>query len=175
VPRILFDTGFQVLLAAGRTPDKAIGVLDDETKREDGKLDLWCNGNQLPRHFVRQCLHFSHNGGTSAVIGPVGVGWETKDRFDRPVVYVFELDADQLAAVMSPDERGRPPSQRKEWALTEIRQMIKDGKEATAGMLRVAFETKYEPIPKRDLKSAMRQFRRWVATVKKTGRKGGQK
>jgi hypothetical protein len=94
VTRLAGDAGFQMLLRAGLAPDAAIDVLDDETKRADGELDLWCNGNQLPRHYIRQCLRFSHNG-KSMEINPVGVGWEKP-----PDSYVFEFDAGQVQVLI---------------------------------------------------------------------------
>jgi hypothetical protein len=169
MPRVPLDVGLQMLVAVGLEPDTAIAVLDDETKRTDGKLDLWCNGNRLQRLYVRQHLHFSRDG-KSVRINPVGIGWKKP-----PAAYVFELDAAQIKAVIAGlSKPGRPWSQRKRWAVAEIRQMMKDGKEVTAGALREPWEKQYgEKIPKKQLETYMRQFRRWIAGVKKD--RGGQK
>jgi hypothetical protein len=72
-------------------------------------------------------------------------------------------------ALQRREERGRPPSARKRWALGKIRRLIKGGRRFNATTLRQAWETKYGPVAERDLESYMRQFRRWIAKVK-----GGQ-
>jgi hypothetical protein len=85
------------------SPDDAVVILNEQTRRADGKLDLWCNGNPLPRNYIRQALRFELGENNEiVVIGKVGVGgWERVDHRFR-----FELDADQVEALTPPPLTG---------------------------------------------------------------------
>ena len=113
VPRVPFDAGFQMLLAAGLTPDAAIDALDDETKRTDGKLDLWCNGNRLPRHYIRQSLRFRHNRTSAEIIPLTGVGWEKPQH----ICLATRRRAGRKAgsAALQPDPTKAPPGRPPEY------------------------------------------------------------
>jgi hypothetical protein len=179
VPRIPFDAGFQMLLATGLTPDAAIDALDDETKRTAGKLDLWCNGNKLPRHYIRQSLRIvlDRARGT-AKIHPAGpLGWQ-----QRIESYVFELDDEQMKTLIAkiskrstpPKKRERPikPGTRKEWAFGVLRDRIKAGDENPQKTLLKRYREKYG-LGQTPLANIQRRFLRAVRR-RERGKKIGQ-
>jgi hypothetical protein len=93
-------------------------------------------------------------------------GWEAAKRAREEAKRLDALSAE--IDKLKRGDPGRPPGQRKDWALAEIRRMIEGGKKVTATTLRVAWEAKFEPIPGQKLDSQVRQFYRWIAVVKKT-------
>lgn len=111
--RILVSVGFWILVAAGLTPGRAQQILDEETSRDDGALDLWCNGQKLGRYNIRKRLNlekFPNRIISFVTFLPADhIGWE------KPLyAYRFELDADQVEAVrlqVKPKRRGRPPKE----------------------------------------------------------------
>jgi hypothetical protein len=76
--------------------DVAVDTFDNETKRTNGKPDLWCNGNPLKRSYIRQFLRFELGDGAVVVIGQIGLGWGRVD-----YLYPFELDAGQVEALIA--------------------------------------------------------------------------
>jgi hypothetical protein len=129
VSQIFLNDAFRMLVEkAGLTPDAAVAALNDQTKRDNGKLDLWCNGNLLKRPYIRQCLHFELGDNAIVVIGQAGVGWGRLDNIPAPhdrtvarrsdasqpktsnngTLYVFELDADQVEALIAKLVKSKP-------------------------------------------------------------------
>jgi hypothetical protein len=117
VPRVPFELGFQMFLAAGLSVDDAIvtvneGVRSDERVR---RLDLWCDGTKMSTFNIREHVRIGryHDGRVTVV--PAGhVGWQK--------TYVFELDAEQverLIAALQPDPTKAPPGRPPEYRWDE--------------------------------------------------------
>ena len=102
-------------MAGGLTPGRAQQLLDEETSRDDGALDLWLNGQKLERYYIRKRLSlekFPNRIISFVTFLPADhVGWE------KPLsAYRFELNSDQVEALIArlqvnPKRRGRPPKE----------------------------------------------------------------
>jgi hypothetical protein len=111
VSRIGLNDAFRMLVdEAGQTPDAAVAEIDQQTKRSNGKFDLWCNGKLLPRDYIRRCVRFELGDNDEIVIfAQMGVGgWFRADN-----VFKFKLDRDQVEALIAeltppPPEPERP-------------------------------------------------------------------
>jgi hypothetical protein len=96
VPRIPLDTGVQMLVRTGLTPDDALDLITHETTRKGGGLNVWCNGNLLPWRYIAKYLDFRLDAEGRAKVYPDRTSWQ------QPIEsYVFELDADQVEALIA--------------------------------------------------------------------------
>jgi hypothetical protein len=88
-----------MLVAAGMTPDAVVKFLYGHVSRNDGKLDLWCNDNQLKRSNIRQYVRFELGDNDElmvfAAMGVAG-GWGRAD-----LLYSYEVEADSVEALIA--------------------------------------------------------------------------
>jgi hypothetical protein len=98
VKRIGLLVGFWMLCAAVQAPGRALEILDEETSRDSGALDLYCNGNKLARRYIRKHLRLDlAPPGLARILYHVGffpagpLGWQEPWN-----AYRFELVADQM-------------------------------------------------------------------------------
>jgi hypothetical protein len=89
---------------AGLTPDAVVDVLNDQTRRSDGKLDLW-GKIRLERAYIRQCLRFELGDNAVMMMGQVGLGWGRMDH-----LFPHSFDTDQVEALIAKLTR-KPKSQ----------------------------------------------------------------
>jgi hypothetical protein len=111
VSRISLNDAFRVLVKAGRTPGATVAVIDDQTKRSDGKLHLWCGDGKdpLPRDYIRDCLRFELGNNEIKVFGPIGLS--SGRRLDR--LFPYYVDADQIEALIAEPTKLKSPGGRK--------------------------------------------------------------
>jgi hypothetical protein len=93
----------------------SVAVLNDQTKRTDGKLDLWCGDGKepLPRDYIRDGLRFELGDNAIMVFGPIGLS--SGRRLDH--LFPYYVDADQVEALIAeltePKQESKPRGRHK--------------------------------------------------------------
>lgn len=106
--RIPVSIAFWLLTRAGWSPPAAIELLNDEIERERGALHLWRDGVRVTASHFRRHMSIGRSPyppHSVAMVVPK-VAWRTKP--------VFELDTDQIEAVIAEPKPKRPGRPRKE-------------------------------------------------------------
>jgi hypothetical protein len=162
VSRIGLKNAFRRLVEkAGLTPDAAVAVIDQQTKRSDGKLDLYCNGKLPPRSYIRQFLRFELGDNGIVVIGQIGAGWGRADN-----IFKFKLDADQVEALITnltkpkPTRRKPPMSLFKQEVIEKAKRLIKAGAENIVAKLADLWDDKRGKAKDKERRKKERRYRK---------------
>jgi hypothetical protein len=149
VPRISLDAGFQTLLRTGLAATDALDLITHEATRKGGGLNVWCNGNLLRSRYIAKHLDFELDAEGRAKVYPVGIGWQQAIKS-----YVFELDADQVEALIAkPKKPGRPPKEVDAAAIKAAKEKRRaEKKPATQAKLAEQFGVSKSTIRRREQK-----------------------
>jgi hypothetical protein len=180
--RLAPDAGFQLLLRSRLTVGKAIAALREALHGE--ALHLWCNGALLPSYYIANHLRIDIEYGADGrpqdasrvKICPAGpVGWA-----EPPEYYAFELDLEEVKAVIARLRTKRRKTRRKKrpeknqpkprrghpvvypWDQIDpvISDELKCGGQKVAARVRVKLQTQKIPIPSpRHLQARVRIMR----------------
>jgi hypothetical protein len=112
-----------MLVAVVQAPGRALQILNEETGDEDGVLDVWCNGNPVPRDYIRQNLCVAFIPTDTLIIKYVDF-WPAGPGCWGPA-FKFELDTNQVRKLirrkrLRPKRRRGPRAEYREKLIPQV-------------------------------------------------------